>query len=101
MALFESKSDLDKNLPAPSANETLDYAIFYLTYGLSVIPLRRGQKTPLIKWERYQKEAPSMSEVRKWFEGTDNIAIVCGRVSGSLVVVDFDDVEVYNKFLKE
>ena len=91
----------DKNLPPPSANETLDYAIFYLTYGLSVIPLRHGEKTPLIKWERYEKEPPSIAEARKWFEGTDNIAIVCGRVSGNLVVVDFDDVEVYNKFLKE
>jgi len=91
----------DKNLPAPSANETLDYAIFYLTYGLSVIPLRHGEKTPLIKWERYQKEAPSMSEVRKWFEDNGNIGIVCGRVSGDLVVVDFDDVEVYNKFMKQ
>ena len=91
----------DKNLPPPSANETLDYAIFYLTYGLSVIPLRHGEKTPLIKWERYEKEPPSIAEARKWFEGTDNVAIVCGRVSGNLVVVDFDDVEVYNKFLKE
>ena len=66
----------DKNLPPPSANETLDYAIFYLTYGLSVIPLRHGEKTPLIKWERYQKEPPSIAEARKWFEGTDNLSLI-------------------------
>ena len=90
-----------KWVPDKKPNATLDYAIFYLTYGLSVIPLRHGEKTPLIKWERYQKEPPSIAEARKWFEGTDNIAIVCGRVSGNLVVVDFDDVEVYNNFLKE
>jgi len=90
-----------KWVPDKKPNATLDYAIFYLTYGLSVIPLRHGEKTPLIKWERYQKEPPSIAEARKWFEGTDNIAIVCGRVSGNLVVVDFDDVEVYNKFMKQ
>ena len=103
MALFESKSDLDKNLPAPSAarNEAVDYAIFYITYGLSVIPLRPKEKTPLIKWERYEKEPPSIDEVRKWFKDTDNIAIVCGKVSKNLVVVDFDDKEVYEKFVGE
>jgi hypothetical protein len=83
-------------------DKTLDYALFYVSYGLSVIPLKPGEKVPLIKWEQYQKEPPSIAEVQKWFKDTDNnIAIVCGKVSGNLVVIDFDDVEVYNKFMKE
>ncbi len=83
-------------------NETLEYALFYVSYGLSVIPLKHGEKVPLIKWEQYQKEPPSIAEVQKWFKDTDNnIAIVCGKVSGNLVVIDFDDVEAYEKFMKE
>jgi|GEM_PF-6509168 len=83
-------------------DKTLDYALFYVSYGLSVIPLKPGEKVPLIKWEQYQKEPPSIVEVQKWFKDTDNnIAIVCGRVSRNLVVIDFDDKEVYEKFMKE
>jgi hypothetical protein len=83
-------------------NETLEYALFYLSYGLSVIPLKPGEKVPIVKWEKYQEEQPSIDEVKKWFKVTNNnIAIICGRVSGNLVVIDFDDAEVYEKFMKE
>jgi hypothetical protein len=76
--------------------------MFYVSYGLSIIPLKPREKIPIIKWERYQKEPPSISEVQKWFSNTDNnIAVICGKVSGNLVVIDFDDSEVYEKFLKE
>ena len=80
----------------------LDYAIFYITSGLSIIPLKPGEKAPLIEWKRYQEELPSIDEVTKWFKDCkNNIAIVCGKVSGNLVVIDFDDKEVYEKFIKE
>ncbi len=83
-------------------NETLDYALFYVSYGLSVIPLKPGEKVPIVRWEKYQQEAPTIDEIRKWFEGgNNNIAIVCGKVSGNLVVIDFDDTEIYEKFMKE
>ena len=83
-------------------NKTLEYALFYISYELSVIPLKPGEKVPLVKWERYQEEPPLTKEVEKWFKDTDNnIGIVCGKVSNNLVVIDFDDVEVYEKFMKE
>jgi len=83
-------------------NETLDYASFYVSYRLSVIPLRPREKVPLVRWEQYQKEPPTLEEVQRWFKGTNNnIAIVCGKVSGNLVVIDFDDAGVYEKFVKE
>ena len=90
-----------RHISGNKAVRPLDYAVFYLSYGLSVIPLKPGEKTPLIKWERYQKEPPSIAEVRKWFKDTDNIAIVCGKVSKNLVVIDFDGAEIYEAFLKE
>ena len=83
-------------------NETLEYALSYVSYGLSVIPLKPGEKVPLIEWKQYQKEPPAITEVQKWFKDNDNnIAIVCGKVSKNLVVIDFDDTEVYEKFMKE
>ncbi len=44
----------------------LDYAIFYVTYGMSIIPIKPGEKVPLIKWEKYQEELPSIEEVQTW-----------------------------------
>ncbi|ACP38612.1 bifunctional DNA primase/polymerase [Saccharolobus islandicus] len=83
-------------------DEILEHALFYHTYGLSVIPLKPKEKIPIVEWGEYQKERPSISEIEKWFKDTDNnIAIVCGKVSGNLVVIDFDDTEIYEKFLKE
>jgi hypothetical protein len=91
----------EKTTPSDGFGTVYDYAMFYISNGLSVIPIKPRDKVPLIKWENYQREPPSIVEVRKWFDGTDNnIAIVCGKVSGNLVVVDFDDVELYEEFLK-
>lgn len=74
-----------------SVKEALDY----LQQGLSVIPLRPRDKKPSISsWAEFQKRRPTESEVAEWFkDGDKNIGIVCGKVSGGLLVVDFDDSE--------
>ena len=79
----------------------LEWALFYLEKGFSVIPIAYRDKRPLIKWKEYQSRRPSREEVEKWFKGKQkiNIGIVCGRVSGNLVVLDFDNKEVFKKFL--
>ncbi|BFI76790.1 bifunctional DNA primase/polymerase [Sulfurisphaera ohwakuensis] len=80
----------------------LDYALFYHSYGLSVIPLKPKEKVPLIEWRRYQQEMPSINEINRWFKDTNNnIAVVCGKISGNLVVIDFDDEQIYTKFIEE
>ncbi len=49
------------------------------------------------KWDAYQTALPTEEELDRWFARTDNnIGIVCGRVSGGLVVVDFDLVESFD-----
>jgi hypothetical protein len=72
---------------------------FYLSEGLNVIPIKFREKTPLVEWSRYQKERPIEGDIKKWFSGEVgiNIAIVCGRISGNLIVVDFDDPKAYKK----
>ena len=67
----------------------------YFRMGLSIIPLNRGEKKPSIKWEEYQHHIASMEEIHSWFDRSDsNFGIICGKVSGNLVVLDFDDEQV-------
>ncbi|MGC9106567.1 MAG: bifunctional DNA primase/polymerase [Infirmifilum sp.] len=80
----------------------LEVALSYLGKGLSVIPLKPRDKTPRIEWEKYQHQLPTEKEVREWFSKwpDSNIAIVCGRISGNLVVIDFDNREIHNEWVK-
>lgn len=60
----------------------------YLDLGWSLIPIKTD-KRPLIPWKEYQSRRPSESEVADWFRGRAGIGVVCGRVSG-LVVLDVE-----------
>ncbi|MFN3805340.1 MAG: bifunctional DNA primase/polymerase [Pyrobaculum sp.] len=86
-------------------SKLLDYALWYLRHGFSVIPL--DGKEPKIKWKEYATRLPTEEEVRQWFtDGVTGIGIICGSVSGgregqALVVIDFDSPEVYEKIIKE
>ncbi|WP_342832623.1 bifunctional DNA primase/polymerase [Candidatus Hadarchaeum sp.] len=77
-----------------------EYISFYRSLGLCVIPVVYGDKRPEIAWESFQKRKPTDAEIVRWFYNgkRHNIAIVCGSVSGNLVVLDFDDVSVYQRF---
>jgi hypothetical protein len=71
-------------------------ALYYLSQGLSVIPLRPREKVPAVAWDEYQERRPTEEEVKRWWVENPgyNIGIVTGRVSGNLMVIDFDDLEV-------
>ena len=66
-------------------------ALRYLSYGWSVIPFRPREKRPLLKWEAYQSNHPSIDQVKKWFgeHPKANVGVVTGSISG-LVVLDID-----------
>lgn len=70
-----------------------NWALVYLKNGFSVFPVKG--KTPLIKWEKYQKEKPTEAEVNEWWDRWPdaNIGVATGAVSG-IVVVDVDGGEV-------
>lgn len=75
-------------------NILLDQAIKYLEIGFSVIPIRHGDKKPLIKWEEYQKRKATIAELISWWTTypNANIGIVTGEIS-NLFVVDVDTEE--------
>lgn len=84
------------NYPLPpqenrSPSGHLNAALDYLSKGWSVIPTNPRSKKPLIEWKIYQERYPTEQEVATWFERWPDagIALVCGRVSG-VVVLDVD-----------
>lgn len=60
----------------------------YLKNGLSVIPITPGAKYPSVKWDEYQNRIATHEEASRW---NIPIGIVCGKISGGLVCIDFDD----------
>lgn len=72
----------------------MQFAQKYREMGLSVIPLKPRDKTPLISWQEYQNRRPTADEVQRWYTDAPdaNLGIVTGAISG-LVVVDLDGPE--------
>lgn len=86
----------------------LEAALTYIAHGFSVIPTHPHTKRPFWPrlprltdsspagkrrptWKLYQQKIASPVTVRYWFgDNFPNVALVCGQVSGGLVVFDFD-----------
>lgn len=95
------KQNDNKNVSNGFSQEALKQAVaFYQSLGLTVIPLKFGEKTPALEsWKIYQTRKPTEEELDQWFSGEPrNIGVVCGRVSKNLGVIDFDKAEIYYKF---
>jgi hypothetical protein len=74
----------------------------YLDFGFSVIPLAPNSKRPALEsWTEFQQRHPTLDEVTQWWQNGSNcgIAVVCGKVSG-IVVLDIDDEEKFGVALK-
>ena len=41
----------------------------YTAHGWSIIPIRSGDKRPLVRWEEFQYRRPCVEEVQAWFSG--------------------------------
>lgn len=77
-----------------------EYALRYIKAGFSVVPIRKdGSKASSIPWKFYQKRRPSPYEVGQLFRGEVGIAILGGKVSGSLELVDLDRVDVVEPWI--
>lgn len=82
---------------------SLDDALALWRRGLSVIPVplprpgvprnRPGDgKTPSIAWGQFQRRRATEAELRGWLAQPSNIGIVCGAISG-VIVIDGDSPE--------
>src|SRR3989344_2108175 len=68
----------------------LDWALYYLHRGWSVIPVG-GDKRPLFGWKEYQRRFPTEEEIKTWFSDPNamGVAIITGSLS-KLAVLDIE-----------
>lgn len=74
--------------------ELLNVGVDYLQVGLSVIPVKMPTKQPLFSWKEFQQRLISpedLSAALTPLNGNGGLALVCGRISGNLEVIDFDN----------
>jgi len=74
-------------------SEIQEAARNYINAGMSVIPVTAKKKS-IGPWRQFQNEILPVEDVTKKFNGSKNIAIICGEVSQGLECLDIDDVEV-------
>jgi hypothetical protein len=86
----------------PCHGEAAPDHITYQKHKLSFFPLRKHSKKPLSKWAVYQTRWPTEDEIKAWQDKglLDQVAIVCGAVSG-IIVLDIDDPEKFEAWLKK
>src|SRR5437867_4468188 len=85
-----------RRIGGETVSDVLIAAERYASLGLSSIPLKAMSKLPdLATWQQYQKRVPSEQERKAWFSVPRNLAILCGAISGGLVVLDFDDPRAF------
>ena len=63
----------------------------YTARGWSIIPIRPGDKRPLVRWEDFQHRHANEAEALGWYRARPEagVGIVTGAISG-LIVVDID-----------
>lgn len=81
---------------------TVIWAEQYLRRGLRPLPAAPRTKFPRVEWKPYQEAAPSLEQVRAWWQETPDagIALVLGQQS-QLIVVDLDGGEAAERLLVE
>lgn len=75
-------------------NTTLQETFYkYASHGLSVIPVRVKTKRPILAtWKPFQSRIATADEISEWqLNGVHGVAVVCGAVSGNLLMFDFDN----------
>lgn len=68
----------------------IETAIKYTSIGFSVVPVGQDKWPINFGWKRYQSEIAKPEDIKAWPVNTHGIAVICGKVSGGLEVIDFD-----------
>jgi hypothetical protein len=86
-------------LEAALKGNVLEAAHAYLAAGISVVPLY-GQKPSFKGWTKYQKMHPAASTVMVWQANglLSGVGVICGGISGNLVVMDLNGHEAIAEY---
>ncbi len=79
--------------------KVLDASLAYAALGFSVLACE-GKK-PAVNWSAFQHRPAHHTTIRKWNEVglLQNVGIICGNVSGNLVVIDLDGWKAVEAFV--
>ena len=92
----------DPDAASTSPEAVFQAALRYVEAGLSVIPIDADEPTKspdprrIRAWKIYQIRRPRIDEIRGWYDlgGQFGLAVLGGKVSGGLEIVDFDSFEL-------
>ena len=75
-----------------SNHQVLVRALEFLVEGIVPLPVNRfRQKAPAVaSWTQYQKQMPSKEQVLEWFAKADGVGVLCGQVSGNLLMIELE-----------
>lgn len=81
---------------AAQMNRSLEAALVYARSGYSVIPVYPRSKLAAVDWKPFQSRRATQTELLEQFHSNPrfNVAVICGAVSGNLVVLDCDEMRI-------
>ncbi|MBZ0306967.1 MAG: bifunctional DNA primase/polymerase, partial [Anaerolineae bacterium] len=84
---------------AAQSKTILEAAQAYLELGFSLLPLH-GKRPAVKEWAQFQHTAADLPTINAWQQAglLQNLGIVCGAVSGNLVILDLDGAAGYPAF---
>lgn len=81
----------------PQADTAAQSAWAAWNAGCCPIPVRDdGSKKPPFDWEQFNKRRPTEAEMRAWFGPHRAAGVVCGPVSGGLVMIEMEGPDYVN-----
>lgn len=87
----------------PIFTNLYDAAQFYAGLGWCVLPIRKEDKFPTVKWKQYQAQHPAPSELEGWFKDKESTGVRIGLLTGEtsgVVVVEADSLEAVAELKK-
>ena len=72
----------------------LEHARALYDAGLNILPALKKQKRPVGKWKNYVETRPAFSDAFPTGVQFDALCVVCGKTSGGLEILDFDQKAV-------
>lgn len=80
----------------------LQAALMYAHANISVLACRRDKTPALSNWKHLQQRLADPVTIARWHQAglLESVGLICGRVSGNLVVVDCDGQAAVDTFCK-
>ena len=104
--MTEPMTEAAPSISRKKSNKVYDSAIAMLSAGFSVLSCNHHDKyhdgddpkKPTVhSWTPYQKKPMTTTEAKKRFVSGVSIGVICGKVSGNLECLDFDDPELHHQ----